>query len=237
MDDLFKKDELRFKIEVTGETDTYYITVRFDDILPEIAEEIKRNKNKLEFKTVFIALARQFNRGDLYLSCECPDFKYRFAYWATKDNYNSGMPEIRPADITNPEDRKGAGCKHINLVLANTDWIYKVASVINNYIWYCKDNMENNYARYIFPKLYGMDYQDAIQMSIFDYDQEGNEIDTLESDEEIINLSNALGKSRTKFKAGNKYRFKKKDLAPEDDEKQVKLQFTNNKEPKIDLEG
>src|SRR5574344_2410284 len=78
----------------------------------------------------------------------------------------------------------------------------KIASVINNYIYYCKDNMKNNYAQFIFPKLYGMPYDKAIQMTLDDYDSNGNLIvdPKLASNEETINIANALGKRRTKYK-------------------------------------
>lgn len=129
----------------------------------------------------------------------CKDFFYRQAYWSTKGKYNSGTPQYDNGKrIANPNDTKGAGCKHVNLVLSNVDWLMKIASVINNYIWYCKDNMELNYAKYIFPKLYGMDYDKAIQLTINDIDNPNS--DSLTSDEATLNLSNALGRRRTQFK-------------------------------------
>ena len=63
--------------------------------------------------------------------------------------------------------------------------------------------MEYNYSKYIFPKLYGMDYKKAVQMTLDDYDDEGNVKDKLSSDEEIINLSNALGKVRGRIQKGS----------------------------------
>lgn len=125
----------------------------------------------------------------------CADWKYRQAYHATRGGYNSGTPEIRASDITNPRDSKGAGCKHVNLVLGNIDWIMKIASVINNYIHYMEDHFERKYADLIFPKLYGMPYQKAIQLNLFDTD------DNLSDDEDEIKLSNRYGRERTKFRS------------------------------------
>lgn len=125
----------------------------------------------------------------------CADWKYRQAYHATRGGYNSGNPEIRASDITNPRDSKGAGCKHVNLVLGNIDWIMKIASVINNYIHYMEDHFERKYADLIFPKLYGMPYQKAIQLNLFDTD------DNLSDDEDEIKLSNRYGRERTKFRS------------------------------------
>lgn len=64
----------------------------------------------------------------------CSDFKYRFAYWATKYGYKYGKPENRPAKITNPNDKIGSFCKHLTALLANKKWLVKVASVINEFI-------------------------------------------------------------------------------------------------------
>lgn len=133
----------------------------------------------------------------------CPDYQYRIKYWNSESGDEAGTKETRKADITNPNNSKGPACKHILAVLNNVEWLNKVASVINNYANYCKDNMEYNYSKYIFPKLYGMDYKKAVQMTLDDYDEEGNVKGDLKSDEELINLSNALGKVRGRIKKGS----------------------------------
>lgn len=196
MNDFFKKDELKVGINVHGETNNYIVTIRFNGALRAIADEIKRNSNRLEFKCVLIALQRTFNQGDVFVSCSCPDFKYRIAYSATKGGYNSGTPELRPSDITNPRDTKGAGCKHVNLVIGNIDWVMKVASVINNYIHYMEENYQRLYGDVIFPKLFGMPYQRAVQLNLVD--SGSNE---LRSDENEIALSNRYGRERGRFRS------------------------------------
>lgn len=203
MDTFWKKDKLTFKIKIEGETDTYFVTVEFNDILSKIESRIKQNKNKLEIKCIYDSLLQALNSSDVRVDCTCPDFKYRFKVWATKHDYNAGDSENREAKITNPGDNLGAACKHILCVLNNAEWLQKIASVINNYINYCKDNMEYNYSRFIFPKLYGMTYNKAVQMTIDDYDSKGEVKDNLDSDEELINLSNALGKVRGRIKKGS----------------------------------
>ena len=230
MNTFWKEDFLEFGVKVRGETDNYVVTVTFERVLDRLADEIKRNNNKLEFKNVLRALINTFNSEDVYVACSCPDWVYSGNnYYSYRQGYNSD-PKFGPAMdapvIRNPGDNLGAGCKHINLVLSNLTWIMKIASVINNYIWYCKDNMELNYAKYIFPKLYGMNYDKAIQLTLFDTDE-------LQTDEEIINLSNALGRRRTQFKPkgieGGNPRFererKEKPLA-----NPLKLQFKDEEE-------
>ncbi len=168
MNSFFKQDELKVGINVHGETNDYLVLIRYNGVLREIQNQIKLNNNKLEFKCVLIALQRVFNSGDVFVSCTCPDWKYRQAYHAGRDGYNSGPVETRASDITNPRDSKGGGCKHVNLVLGNVDWIMKVASVINNYIHYMEEHMQRQYADIIFPAVVGVPYNKAVQLNLFD---------------------------------------------------------------------
>lgn len=122
---------------------------------------------------------------------------YRFAYWATKNNINSGEPQNDNGKwIRNPDDRLGSGCKHILLVLSNNSWLIKVASVINNYIKYMKKYREKQYADIIYPAIYGKPYEEPAQTSMFDDDE-------LASDEDTLDVSNEFGRTSTQFKKGN----------------------------------
>lgn len=206
-DSFFKKDILTIGIEVQGETSNYIVTMQFEGALNEIAREVKANNGKLEFKVIARALARTFNMDNVKVGCSCKDMYYRFNYFAHKNGYGTEV-ELRPSDITNPTDSKGAGCKHTLLVLSNLDWMMKVASVVNNYIKYCQKYLQNNYATYIFPKIYGMPYNKAIQLSIFDLDG------LLPSDQETLtNIASKNLKDRDnkgKFIKGNSMRFQPK---------------------------
>lgn len=203
MNNFWKNDILNFDIKINGETDNYIVTVEFVNILNRIKTKVVNNKNKLTIKIIYESLVEALNSSDVKVDCSCKDFIYRFKVWATKQSYNAGKEEKREAKITNPKDALGAACKHILCVLNNAEWIKQISSVINNYINYCRDNMEYNYSRFIFPKIYGMSYTKAIQMTMTDYDEKGNVKDKLESDESLINLSNALGKVRGRIKKGS----------------------------------
>lgn len=211
MDTFWKQDILKFDIKVRGETDNYIVKVIFSGILKALRPLIKESQNNLTRDIIYGSLIKAFNSEDVKISCTCPDYKYRLAYQNSKNGYNAGEDEKRKSDITNPEDTKGAGCKHILNVLNNTEWLKNIASVINNYANYCKDKMQNNYAKFIFPKIYGMPYDDALQMTLNDYDDKGEENNALDSTTEMINLSNALGKNRGKIlKGSNKNPISKK---------------------------
>lgn len=202
MDKFWKKDDLIFIVKTEGETDTYNVTLDFTNILPRIREGVKNNKNLFEKKILYDALVSALNSSDVKISCTCGDFIYRMAYQASKHGYKAGAQETRSSDVTNPNDDLGAGCKHVLYVLNNAKWIRNIASVINNYVNYAKDHMEHLYSQYIFPKIYGMSYDKAVQMTIDDY-EDGEVKNKLNSSPELINLSNALGKDRGKIKKGS----------------------------------
>lgn len=236
MNAFWKGNILQFGIKVHGETDDYVVTVIFENILENLQRNIKDNDNKLEFKCVLRALLTSFNSGDVYISCTCPDFVYSgMNYYSYKQGYNSnpifGKAMTAPVQ-KNPDDTKGAGCKHINLVISNLDWMMKIASVINNYIRYAREHFGTKYADFIFPQVYGVPYDRAIQLSLFD---DPNDNGLLPTDQDTI--SKAIDKTmsarddRGKFVKDNEYRFQKRepeetDRGPsQEDENPLGLEF------------
>lgn len=233
MNDFFKKDILKIGINVHGETDDYVVTVRFNGALQALSQEIQRNRGKLEFKCVLIALQRTFNSGDVFVSCTCPDWKYRQSYQATKQGYNSGEPELRPANITNPGDSKGAGCKHVNLVIGNVDWVMKISSVINNYIHYMDEHQEYKrlYADVIYPALYKKKYEQPVQLALTDTGD-----NTLDDDSEEVKLSNRYGRTRGRFRRDERVNNQKNWKGPylqQNEPTLSKHRTENNEGPKL----
>ena len=204
MNKFFKTDILDVSVDVKGETNIYMVRLSFGGTLDEIHNELKRsNAEKVDRKMILRALTRAFNHDDVYINCTCPDFRYRFKYWATKKNILIGDPELRPAKITNPNNDKGPGCKHVALCLSDASWLIKIASVIYNYMNYMEKHEERLFQRYIFPAVYGRPY-DEYQMSIWDYDEE-----EMASDEADIQASNEYARTKNQFKKGNEHRFSK----------------------------
>ena len=121
MNALWKANILSFYLPVQGETNNYSVEILFDGVLDDINSELKRNDYIFEYKVVYRAIINAINRNDIYVSCTCPDWYYRMSYQATKGRYNSGKSQIIPAKITNPNNTKGAGCKHVMKVLGSLD--------------------------------------------------------------------------------------------------------------------
>ena len=200
MNQLFKQDILLVHIPVTGETDNYTVSIKIEGVVAEIAKNIKNNKNQLEHRTVMQALAKVFNSGNVYVKCTCPDHTYRYAHWNIIDNVSVDDSAQDPGPgkgIANPNDKLGRGCKHILLVLANGDWLMKVASVINNYIHYAEKHLQKPFLKLIFPKLYGVPFDEAEENNLLPVDFE------LKSTSDIIDTINDYGKNRGKYQKGS----------------------------------
>lgn len=211
MNKLFKDDILDLNIEVKGETDDYLVRISFSGFLDNF-NRINKTKGEIKLNDVTRALTMSFNTEDVYFNCNCSDWKYRQAYWATKNGTIAGDPEVRPSNITNPNDTKGGMCKHVAIVMSNNSWIMKVSSVIRNYVIYMEKHMPDLYYKVIYPALYGEEY-DEVQMDINDITGDEHE---LSSDEDDIDISNKWAKTKTQFKPGNEFRFKPSNNEDED---------------------
>lgn len=200
MNDLFKKDILQVNIPVVGETDEYTVTIKLEGVVAELQKNIKNNQNKFEFRTIIQALTKVFNTSDVWVKCSCPDFKYRFAHWNIIKNVSVDDSSKDPGPgkgIVNPNDDKGRGCKHVLLVLSNGAWMMKVASVINNYCHYLSEKKPEAFLKLVFPKLYGVPYDEADQNGIVEDNED------LESGKDLIDVINEWARNRGKFKKGS----------------------------------
>ena len=197
MNKLFKDNILTVDIQVKGETDNYIVKISFGGFCELLRDQLKRQNNVLDYKAVTRALINGFNKDDVYISCNCADWQYRFNYYATRNNITSGSPENRPSDITNPDDKLGSACKHVLLVLSNTSWLLRVGSTILNYVRYMEKHYQKLYADIIYPAIYGKAYEEPVQLDLLDND-------TLETDSDTIDTSNEYARTKNQFKQGNK---------------------------------
>lgn len=207
MNKLFKQDVLTVNLPVQGETDDYVVRITFGGFL-EILRDQLQDGQELSYRDISKAAIIGFNKDDVFINCSCPDFRYRFNYYAYKNNISSGAPETRPSKITNPDDKLGSACKHVLLVLSNTSWIMRVARVITNYIKYMESHYQKLYADIIYPAIYGKDYEEPVELVIDEPDELATDTDT-----EVIDVANKYNKERTQFKQGNQagIRFSKSD--------------------------
>lgn len=189
MNQLFKDDIINISIEIYGETDNYIVKISYGGFLDALYDEIQRNQGQIELRNIIRALVIAFNKNDVYIHCSCPDFTYRFSYWCTVNKTNSGEPELIPADETNPNNDLGPACKHVLLVLSNTSWLIKVASVINNYIKYMERYRKTQYDSIIYPAIYRE--KKPVQTSMFD-----DEETLADTDEKITDIGSRIKRQK-----------------------------------------
>jgi hypothetical protein len=200
MNKVFKQDILQVNIPVVGETDEYTVTIKIEGVIAEMQKNIKNNGNKMEFRTIIQSLTKVFNTTDVYVKCTCPDFKYRFAHWNIIKNVSVDDSSADPGPgkgITNPNDDKGRGCKHVLLTLSNGEWMMKVASVINNYCHYLSEKKPEIFLKLVFPKLYGVPADEAAENDLVADNED------LETGKDLIDTVNDWAKNRGKFQKGS----------------------------------
>lgn len=204
MNKFFGKDILDVNIVVHGETDDYMVTVEFADALANIQQELQKNNQEISLRVILRGLIKAFNGPNVFTRCTCPDYRYRIAYYASKEGAIAGEPETRPSDITNPFNTKGLSCKHVQAVLNRNTWLNRVASVLFNYIRYMENHYQQLYAEIIYPALYNKKYEEPFQM---DFIHKGE----LDTSTDNIDTANKWARERTQWKQGNEYRFRPSD--------------------------
>lgn len=187
-------------LRVTCRVGDYWDTVEMENILYWIQVEAEKNPNhQINTKGITAAIINSIDGMDIKVDCTCPDFKYRFAYMATKLGYKYGKPENREAKITNPNDY-GSICKHLISMLSNKKWLQQVTSTVMDFIVKRIDDVNkflrvkegeeltlpNELARQnakkgFYTKLFGKDDANNEQ------DEENNEEDLQDVDKDISN--------------------------------------------------
>lgn len=163
-------------------------------------DELEKANNIFSLRVVIRALLNSFNGDNVYIKCSCPDFRFRFAYWLSRNNIIAGNEkETRPSDITNPNNTLGDGCKHIMLVLSNTSWIIKLGSVVTNYYNYMEKHYKKLWADVIYPAVWDKEYEEPVQLSLDDIE----DIDQLDTSTDTVDKSNIYARDKNKFKKGN----------------------------------
>lgn len=233
MNKLFKQDILQVNIPVIGENDEYTVTVKLEGVINELQKNIKNNNNKLEFRSIIQALTKVFNTADVYTKCTCADFDYRFKHWNIIKNVSVDDTSQDPGPgkgIANPNDDKGRGCKHILLVLANGDWMMKVASVVMNYCHFLSEKKPEAFLKLVFPKLYGIPADEAAENGLVADNED------LETGKDLIDIINDWAKNRGKFKKGSNINPVYADKLSKEQNTKTNKQEEKIEEPKEDTE-
>jgi hypothetical protein len=73
---------------------------------PDLVEIVASNDKKYVFEKL------QYKKNDVLLRCDCPDFRYRFAFYNAKEHALYGKSTGEAKGIVNPLELPGM-CKHL----------------------------------------------------------------------------------------------------------------------------
>lgn len=71
MNKLFKDNILDVNVEVNGETNNYIVTMSFGGFLDLLHDELEKNNEVLDLRTISRALVSAFNSDNVYIHCSC----------------------------------------------------------------------------------------------------------------------------------------------------------------------
>lgn len=121
---LFTDDEFVWMSRVGDYVVTVCFLGAFDELRMRLRSMRGRNRwKRITLRDVVESLSRALDTEDLYVNCSCPDFIYRFSFWATQQECKYGDPENRPPKVRNVNNNKGYVCKHILAVLYGKRWV------------------------------------------------------------------------------------------------------------------
>ena len=80
-------------------------------------------------------------------------------------------------------------------------------------------NKQNLYSKIIYPAIYEEEYEEPVQQSMFD-----DEEDIEDSD---IDIANKYARTKTQFKPGNKYRYQKQER-PIEGQEEIEIEEDND---------
>ena len=77
--------------KISGNGHSYDCNIAFEKVVSDLIESAKNSSNHyVNGHLILASLKRSLDNNDIYISCTCPDFKYRYDYWATQGKYKWG---------------------------------------------------------------------------------------------------------------------------------------------------
>ena len=137
-EDLFSEDRFTWRTRVHGE-DNYIVTISFEGAFEYLKYNLSSMRGKNRWKRITLnmvaeALSKSLDNEDLYVDCSCPDFKYRFAFWATQADCKYGLQQNTPPKVRNVNNNKGYVCKHLLALLYGKRWVRSAAKAWLDYM-------------------------------------------------------------------------------------------------------
>lgn len=125
-------DWLVITTNISGNSHTYTDSIAFKNVMIDLIELAKvDSKHYVNSKLIIRSIKRSLDKQDIYISCDCADFKFRFDYWSTRDKFKWGkLQNSNGKGIRNPHNDMGCMCKHLYALLRSNNFLDKVSDKI-----------------------------------------------------------------------------------------------------------
>ena len=125
-------DWLVITTNISGNSHTYTDFITFKNVITDLIEIAKvDSKHYVNSKLIIRSIKRSLDKQDIYISCDCDDFKFRFNYWATQGEFKWGkLQNSNGKEIRNPHNNMGCMCKHLYALLRSNNFLDKVSDKI-----------------------------------------------------------------------------------------------------------
>ena len=125
-------DWLVITTSISGNGHTYTDSIAFKNIMTDLIELAKTDsKHYVNGKLILRSIKMSLDKNDIYIACDCPDFKFRYDYFATQDKFKWGkLQNSNGKGIRNPNNDIGSMCKHLYALLRSNNFLDKVSDKI-----------------------------------------------------------------------------------------------------------
>lgn len=117
---------------ISGNGHTYTDSIAFKNIMTDLIELVKNDsKHYVNGKLILKSIKLSLDKQDIYIACNCPDFKFTYDFWSTQDKFKWGkLQNSNGKGIRNPHNNKGSMCKHLYALLKSNNFLDKVSDKI-----------------------------------------------------------------------------------------------------------
>lgn len=125
-------DWLVITTTISGNSHMYTDSIAFKNVMTDLIQLAKiDSKHYVNSKLIIRSIKRSLDKQDIYISCDCDDFKFRYDYHATQGKFKWGkLQNSNGKGIRNPHNDIGCMCKHLYALLRSNNFLDKVSDKI-----------------------------------------------------------------------------------------------------------
>lgn len=140
-------DWLVITTTISGNSSNYSDSIAFKNVMTDLISLAKIDSSHyVNSKLIIRSIKRSLDSQDVYISCDCDDFKFTYDYWSSHDKFKWGkLQSSNGKGIRNPHNDKGSMCKHLYALLRSNNFLDKVSDKIMRTIMANLDVLVKNF--------------------------------------------------------------------------------------------